>query len=101
LGLEKEVRYIAKYFKYDQITDYLMIRFVDAITPIFEEAKNKGGLKEYFILCDRNNNTVQTIENNELHCTIGVKPLKSGEFICLNFICTNQSADVQEIVQNY
>lgn len=101
LGLEKEVRYIAKYFKYDQITDYLMTRFVDAITPIFEEAKNKGGLKEYVILCDRNNNTIQTIENNELHCTIGVKPIKSAEFIVLNFICTNQSADVQEIVQNY
>lgn len=101
LGLEKQVRYIAKYFKYDQITDYMMTRFVDSITPIFENAKNRGGLKEYVILCDRNNNTNQTIDNNELHCTIGVKPIKSAEFIVLNYICTNQSVNVEEVVGNY
>jgi hypothetical protein len=58
LGLEKTVRYLAKYFTYEGITDYLMQRFRDTMTPIFEDVKTKEGLKEYVIICDsRNNNT--------------------------------------------
>lgn len=57
LGLEKQVRYIAKYFKYDGITDYMMMRFTDLLTNLFEDVRNKGGINEYYIICDRRNNT--------------------------------------------
>lgn len=100
LGLEKRVRYIAKFFKYEGITDYLMMRFRDSLTPIFEDVKNKGGIRDYYIICDQRNNNANTIDNNELHCTIAVRPDKSLEFILLSFICTNQSANVQEVAES-
>ena len=100
LGLEKTVRYLAKYFTYEGITDYMMTRFKDTMTPIFEDVKTKEGLKDYVIICDSRNNNTQTIENNELHCTIGVKCVKSLEFLVLNFVATSQGASVSEVAES-
>jgi hypothetical protein len=98
LYLEKSVRNLSKYFLYEQNTAYTRQRFVDMINPVFEQAQNAGGISQYVILCDDTNNTTQTIENNELHCTIAVKPIKSIEFIVINLIATSQSANVFEEV---
>jgi hypothetical protein len=59
------------------------------LTPIFEDAKNGNGLIEYLIKCDEENNTTITIDSNELHVSIAVKPVKSIEYIVLNFGITN------------
>lgn len=98
LYLEKQVARYAKYFLYEGNTAYLRQRFVDTIRPIFEDAVNGNGILQYFIKCDDENNTTHTIENNELHCQIIVKPVKTIEFIVLDFVCTNQSADVTETI---
>lgn len=99
LYLEKRVIRIAKYFLYEGNTVYLRQRFVDTIRPLFEDAVAGYGILEYYIKCDETNNTSDTIDNNELHCQIAIKPVKTIEFIILDFICTNQSGDVTEIVE--
>ena len=96
LKMEKLVYRIAKYFVYEGNTPYIRKRFVDTITPIFEEAKIGGGISEYVIICNDKNNTVQTIENHELHCTIAVRPIKTIEFIVMNFIALPQSGTFNE-----
>jgi phage tail sheath protein FI len=69
------------------------------LTPIFEDAKNGNGLIEYLIKCDEENNTTITIDRNELHVSIAVKPVKSIEYIVLNFGITNQSTSVSEEIR--
>ena len=98
LYLEKSVVNVAKYFLYEGHTSYLRDRFVNAITPIFEDAVNGYGISDYRIKCDEENNPTTAIDRNELHCSIAVKPVKAVEFIVLNFIVTNQSANVTEEV---
>lgn len=98
LHLEKSVVNIAKFFLYEGHTSYLRERFVNAITPIFEDALNGYGISDYIIKCDEDNNPATAIDRNELHCSIAVKPVKAVEFIVLNFIVTNQTANVQEEV---
>jgi hypothetical protein len=98
LSLEKQVAAVSRYFVYEKNTDYLRQKFVDALAPIFDEAVQTNGISEYKIACDSNNNTAQTIDNNELHCVIAVKPVKTIEFIIMNFICTSQSANVSESI---
>lgn len=98
LHLEKSVVNIAKFFLYEGHTSYLRERFVNAITPIFEDAVNGYGISDYIIKCDEDNNPTTAIDRNELHCSIAVKPVKAVEFIVLNFIVTNQTASVQEEV---
>lgn len=98
LGLEKKVARVAKYFLYEGHTEYLRQKFVDTIKPIFEDAVNGSGIAEYAIKCDEVLNTPQVIENNELRCRIGIRPIKTIEWIVLDFICTNQTASVSEEV---
>lgn len=98
LYLEKQTRYYAKYFLYEGNTAYNRQRFVDTITPIFENAKNGYGINEYAIKCDETNNTASVIDNNELRCVIAIKPVKTIEWIIINYIITNQSANVNEEV---
>ena len=98
LYLEKRVRIIAKRFVYEGNTPYLRQQFVDAIQPIFEDAKNSYGLNDYAIRCDDTNNTPETIDHNEFRCAIAIKPVKAIEWIICDFIVTNQSANVREEV---
>lgn len=97
LQLEKSVRYLSKFFTYEGITDQLMQRYVDVMTPIFEDAKTNGGISDYAIICDSRNNNSTTIDNNELHCSIAIRPIKSLEFILINFIASSQGASVAEV----
>lgn len=86
LYLEKKTYYAARYFLYEGNTAYTRQRLVDTITPYFENAKINGGLYDYRIQCDENNNTSDTIDRNELHVKIGIKPVKAIEFIDATFI---------------
>ena len=49
LHVEKSVLRIAKYFLYEQNSEYLRQKFVDMIKPIFEDVKNGNGISEYYI----------------------------------------------------
>lgn len=96
LRLEKLVYRIAKKYCYEGNTPIMRQRFVDTIRPIFENAKLGGGISDYYIICNDKNNTATTIDNNELHCTIAVRPVKVAEFIILNFIALPQSGSFSE-----
>ena len=89
LYLEKAVVRIGRYYLYEGNTEYLRQNFVDAITTIFDDAVDGNGIKEYAIKCDDENNTTETIENHELHVKIAVKPIKTLEFLVVDFIITN------------
>lgn len=98
LTIEKQIGRIGKYFLYQGNTEFTRQRFTDQCRSVLEAAVNGGGIAEYAIKCDATNNTPETIDRNELHCRIAAKPIKSIEFIVLDFICTNQSASVTEEV---
>ena len=98
LWIERSIMQLGKYFTYEHNTTYNRQRFADQVSSVLEKAKNGYGLSEYAVKCDDDLNTTETIDRNELHCKIAVKPIKTIEFICISFVLTNQSADVHEEV---
>lgn len=96
LYLEKRVYEIARRFLYEGNTEYTRQRFLDTIQPIFEDAMDGDGISDYAVKCDDELNTPDVIDNHELRCIIGIKPIKSIEWIRIDFIVTNQRADVYE-----
>ena len=85
LRLERQVYKVSRYFLFEGNTAYSRQRLIDLLTPVFQQAKVGGGLYDYRIICDETNNTPETIDNNELHLSIGIKPTKTIEFIICNF----------------
>lgn len=98
LWLERRVAAKARRFLYEGNTAYLRQKFVDSIRTDFEDAKNGAGIIDYAIRCDDALNTADVIDRNELRCVCAVKPVKTVEWIRIDFIVTNQSASVSEEV---
>gem|GEM_PF-2886648 len=60
------------------------------------EANDKG----YYVLCDENNNTAQTIQDKQMNVDLFVKPIHAAEFIQLQVISTPISAKIEELVSS-
>ena len=98
--LEKATKQTAAYFVFEPNTLYTRSRFVNTLTPIFETAKNPeaGGLYDYLIVADTRNNTPDVIDRNELVADIYVKPVRTAEFINVNFYATRTGTNFTEII---
>jgi hypothetical protein len=98
LTLERATQSALRTFVFEPNTEFTRTRLRNTITPIFELAKNTQGLYDYLIVCDQRNNTPATIDNNELRVDIYLKPVKTAEFILVNFIATRTGQDFAELV---
>lgn len=98
LTLERAVLRTIKYFVFEPNTSFTRKRVVDTIKPIFELCKQTQGIYDYLIVSDNRNNPPDTIDNNELVVDIYLKPVRSAEFILVNFIATRTSQNFQELL---
>ena len=97
LRLERQTYKTARYFVYEGNTAYTRQRFVDTINPIFATAKSNGGVYDYKIICDTSNNTDDVIDNNEMRVKIGIKPVKTAEFILIDFVALSTGGSWSEL----
>ena len=98
LYLEKSVFNTAKFFVFEPNTTFTRSRLVNTITPVFDLAKNTQGLYDYLIVCNNTNNTPELIDDNTLVVDIYIKPVRTAEFILVNFYCTRTSQNFQELI---
>lgn len=96
LRLERAAYQVSRYFVYEGNTAYTRQRLVDALDPYFKEAKIGGGIYDYKILCDESTNPPEVIDRNELHVKIGIKPVKTAEFIMIDFIALSTGGSFEE-----
>lgn len=96
LRLERAAYRVARYFVYEGNTAYTRQRLVDALDPYFKAAKVGGGIYDYKIRCDESINTPTVIDNNEMRVQIGIKPVKTAEFILINFIALTTGGNFEE-----
>ena len=100
--LEKQTKAIARYYVFEPNTLYTRTRLIDDLTPLFAAAKANTvnqGVYDYLIVCDDRNNTPTVIDANELVVDIYIKPVRTAEFILVNFRATRTGANFQEIVR--
>ena len=97
LRLERQTYKVARYFVYEGNTAYTRQRLIDMLDPIFKAAKVGGGVYDYKIICDESINTPTVIDNNELRVKIGIKPVKSAEFILIDFIALSTGGSFSEM----
>lgn len=98
LALERSVQKTIKYFVFEPNTDFTRARVKNVLSPIFDFAKNTEGLYDYLIIVDERNNTPDIIDQNQLIVDIYLKPVKSAEFINVNFIATRTGQSFSELI---
>lgn len=100
--LEKQTKAIAKYYVFEPNTLYTRTRFVNDLLPLFEAAKSTSitqGIYDYMIVCDDRNNTPAVIDANELVADIYIKPVRTAEFILVNFHATRTGTNFNEVLR--
>ena len=97
LRCERYVYFASRAFLYEPNTKYTRQRYVDTITPFFEDIKQRGGMYDYKIICDESNNTPDTIDRNELRVKIGIQPVKTVEFVLVDFVASRTGSDWTEL----
>lgn len=98
LYLEKATKSVMKFFLFENNTLFTRTRVVNTLSPFFERVKASGGLYDYLIVCDERNNNAEVIDNNEMVVDIYLKPVKTAEFIQVNFYATRTDTKFQELV---
>ena len=87
-----------QYFLFENNTLFTRTRIVNTLTPFFERVKADDGLYDYIIVCDERNNTPTVIDQNELVVDIYLKPVRTAEFILVNFYAASTDASFEEII---
>lgn len=98
LYLEKATKSVMKYFIFENNTLFTRSQIINTLNPFFERVKADDGLYDYLIVCDERNNTPEVIDNNELIVDIYLKPVRTAEFIRVNFYATRTDASFSELV---
>ena len=98
LGRIKRYVYFASLqFLYEPHTVAIREKYVKTITPFFQDLVNRGGLYDFKIICDSSNNPPEVIDRNELRVKIGIKPVKTIEFIIIDLCVLNTGAEWTEM----
>ena len=98
LTLENQTNAVARNYVFEPNTLFTRTRVLNVLTPIFDNAKNTSGLYDYMIICDERNNTASVIDDNSLVIDIYLKPVRTAEFILVNFYATRTNQNFSEIV---
>ena len=104
ITLEKAISVALRYFVFEPNSQITRFRIVSMIESYMDQLSAKGafqsegGDKGYLVVCDETNNPPATIDANELHVDVFLKPSRSAEFIQLQTIITKSGASFNELV---
>ena len=95
--IKRYVYFASRQFLYEPHTQAIREKYVKTITPFFQDLVARGGLYDFKIICDSTNNTPEVIDRNELRVKIGIKPVKTIEFIIIDLCVLNTGASWTEM----
>jgi len=98
LTLETQTNTVARNYVFEPNTLFTRTQVKNVLTPIFDNAKNSSGIYDYLLICDERNNTPAVIDDNSLVIDIYIKPVRTAEFVLVNFYATRTSQNFSEIV---
>ena len=88
--IRKNLKNLTEFAIFENNDEQLWSRINTALGSFLNEYRNQGGLRgaiasqAYFVKCDAENNTAQTIANGEVHIQVGVALQYPAEFIVID-----------------
>lgn len=97
LYARKIISLSTKYFTFEPNDPVTWRRWVNLVQPFFDDIKSKRGVYDFRVVCDETTNTPQTIDRNEMHGYILIKPTKAAEVIVNHFKILSTGASFDEV----
>lgn len=97
IELQKAITNSADNVLFDRNDTTTRSNFVNLITPFMRSVQARRGITAFRIVCDTSNNPESVVNANEFICDIFVQPVRSVNFIQLNFVSVSGTATFNEI----
>lgn len=98
LYLERRSMKAMRWFIGEPNTQFTRTQVLGTLRPMYDYCVNNSGLYDYLLKCDEENNPPDIIDDNTLVVDAYLKPVRTIEFILLNFYATRTSADFSELI---
>jgi len=85
INLKKFFASTSKYLVFEQNVASTRNKFLSIVNPYLESVQQRAGLYAFYVQMDSSNNTPDIIDQNILYGQIYLKPVKTSEFIVLDF----------------
>jgi phage tail sheath protein FI len=95
IDIRRQVRDIAQTILFEPNREATLARFAAAVTPRLQRIQALSGLERFKVVIDSSTTTQDDVLNNTIRGKIFVQPTKSIEFVSLDFVVTNNLAQVQ------
>ncbi len=95
--LEKAISTAAKFQLFEFNDEFTRAQFRNLVEPFLRDIQGGRGITDFSVVCDDTNNTGDVIDRNEFRADIFVKPVRSINFIQLNFIATRTGVAFSEV----
>lgn len=97
IELQKTIGQSADNVLFDQNDATTRSGFVSLVVPYLRSVQSRRGITAFRVVCDATNNPEDVVNANEFVCDIFVQPIRSVNFIQLNFVSVRGTATFAEI----
>jgi hypothetical protein len=97
IELQKTIGQAADNVLFDQNDETTRSGFVSLVVPYLRSVQSRRGITAFRVVCDATNNPEDVVNSNEFVCDIFVQPIRSVNFIQLNFVSVRGTATFAEI----
>ena len=94
IDIRRRVKRIAQGLLFEPNRVDTLARFSNLVNPIMQQIQAQQGLDRYKVQIDTSTTTQADVENNTIRGKIFLQPTRSLEFISLDFVVTNQGAEI-------
>jgi phage tail sheath protein FI len=94
IDIRRQVRAIGDSFLFEPNRESTLGRFAAAVQPVLARIQQQQGLERFKVQIDTTTTTQADVENNTVRGKIFLQPVRSVEFISLDFVVTNAGTDI-------
>jgi phage tail sheath protein FI len=97
IELQRTIGNAADNVLFDRNDTITRTNFLNLISPFLRSVQARRGISAFRVICDETNNPESVVNSNEFVCDIFVQPIRSVNFIQLNFVSVRGEATFNEI----
>ena len=94
IDIRRQVRAVGDSFLFEPNRESTLARFAGQVQPILTRIQAQQGLERFKVQIDTTTTTQADVENNTIRGKIFLQPVRSIEFISLDFVITNAGTDI-------
>lgn len=97
ITLEKTIAKASRTQLFNINDSFSRAQFKGIVEPFLRDVQGRRGISDFKVVCDESNNTNEIVERNEFVGDIYIKPIRSTNFIQLNFVAVRNGVSFDEI----